>query len=658
MTAQSARLFGSLERALLRCTLAGILAAGASAQTGSWVPLVHPAPGGVNLMMLLSDGTVMAANNNGGAIGNAWYRLTPDSLGSYRNGTWTVLAAAHDTRLYYPSQVLRNGRVFVAGGEYGSGGPHAEVYDPQTNAWTLVTPPASLWNPASDNFYDCNSELTPDGRVLIMPVFPHTSGIPLLYNPVSNSWSTAGHLFRGTWQDEASWVKLADESILTIDPWDTFSERYIPASNTWVDDGIVPVAMYDPYGFELGAGLLLPDGRGLFLGSTGHTALYAPTGSTSPGTWTAGPDIPGNHGTPDAPAAMMRNGRILCAVSPIPTAADHFPSPTSFYEYDPVANSFASLSGPTGATLGGSCYQKCMLDLPDGTVLLSYMGAQLQIYTPAGATIAAAKPSITSVTPNPDGSFHLVGTGLTGISEGASYGDDFQMNTNYPIVRLTGFGGIVFYARTYDWSTTSVMTGSTLLSTEFSLPASFTGGVYDLVVIANGVASDPVPFDWGAIIIPGCFGDASSGAICPCFNLGDPGRGCNNSVTTGGALLTAIGLPQLANDSLVLTSSGELPTSMSIVLQGTTEIAPVPFGDGLRCTGGSLKRLYAIGAVAGSLSAPPAGALSISARSSFLGDTIVQGETRTYQVYYRDSNITFCPHGFNVSNGLTVTWDP
>jgi hypothetical protein len=416
--------------------------------------------------------------------------------------------------------------------------------------------------------------------------------------------------------------------------------------------------MYDPFGSELGAAFLLPNSNAFFMGATGHTALYTPSGSTSPGVWTAGPDIPGNHATPDAPGAMLGNGRILCAVSPAPTAADHFPSPTSFYEYDPVANSFTSLSGPTGATLAGPSYNKCMLDLPDGTVLLSSFSTQVYAYTPAGPQLAAAKPAITSITPNPDGSYHLVGTGLTGISEGAAYGDDFQMNTNYPIVRLRDAGTTVVYARTHDWSTTSVMTGSALLSTEFNLPASFTGGVYQLEVIANGVASDSVPFVWGAIITAGCSGDASSGSICPCFNLGNAGRGCNNSAATGGALLTGYGLAHLSSDSLQLSSAGELPTSLSILLQGTTEIAPVAFGDGLRCTAGNLKRLYAIAAAGGSLTAPPAGALSISARSSFLGDTIVQGETRTYQVYYRDANVAFCPHGFNVSNGLTVTWEP
>ena len=36
-----------------------------SAHAGTWTPLAHAAPGTSNLMLLLSDGTVMVAKNNG-----------------------------------------------------------------------------------------------------------------------------------------------------------------------------------------------------------------------------------------------------------------------------------------------------------------------------------------------------------------------------------------------------------------------------------------------------------------------------------------------------------------------------------------------------------------------------------------------------------------
>ena len=57
--------------------------------------------------------------------------------------------------------------------------------------------------------------------------------------------------------------------------------------------------------------------------------------------------------------------------------------------------------------------------------------------------------------------------------------------------------GTVYYARTYNWSSTGVMTGNTPETTEFTLPANSppTGSTaYLLVIVANGIASDPVTF--------------------------------------------------------------------------------------------------------------------------------------------------------------------
>jgi hypothetical protein len=88
----------------------------------------------------------------------------------------------------------------------------------------------------------------------------------------------------------------------------------------------------------------------------------------------------------------------------------------------------------------------------------------------------------------------------------------------------------------------------------------------------------------------------------------------------------------------------------------------VNFGDGLRCAGGTLKRLYSRNAVGGTVTAPQGADPSITARSAALGDTIPANGTRIYHVYYRDSSASFCPNPpgstFNVSNGLRVLWAP
>jgi hypothetical protein len=110
--------------------------------------------------------------------------------------------------------------------------------------------------------------------------------------------------------------------------------------------------------------------------------------------------------------------------------------------------------------------------------------------------VASGKPTISSITANGDGSYHLAGTQLNGISEGAAQGDDAQMDSNYPLVRLTDGSGNTYYGRTYNWSSTSVQTGNTPVSTDFSLALAIygNGGPFSLVVVANGISSDPVSF--------------------------------------------------------------------------------------------------------------------------------------------------------------------
>ena len=460
----------------------GVAANGA----GTWTPIT-PAPSSIGLMLLLSDGTVMANNGNS----TSWYRLTPDSAGHYVNGTWSTLQPMHDSRLYYSSQVLKDGRVFVAGGEYGTGYRTGESYNPLTNKWTMAPPIAS--NPGIS---DACSEILPDGRVLIAPVSPSLTTV--IWDPATNTWAT-GPAILGN-QNEAVWVKLPDDSLLTVNIGSTSSERYIPSLNQWVADATVPVSLYDPYGFEAGGGFMLPNGKAFFLGSLGHTAIYTPSGTNSPGAWVAGPDLPNATGTPDAPAVMLSNGKILCAVSPVPTSANHFPSPTTFYEYDYVTNTFAAAPTPASGT-NHPTYYGTMLCLPDGTALYSDFNSQVYSYQPDGVPLAAGKPVITTVTQNADGTFHIVGTQLNGISEGSSYGDDNQNNSNYPIVRLTSGGGTVYRARTFNWSRTSVQTGATPVSTEFAVPQTIPSGNYSLTAIANGIASDPVAFSFTPILV-------------------------------------------------------------------------------------------------------------------------------------------------------------
>jgi len=63
---------------------------------GTWTTVGLAAPGNVELILLLSDGTVMAQQQG---TSSGWYRLTPDNRGSYAKGTWSTLASMHYPRI-------------------------------------------------------------------------------------------------------------------------------------------------------------------------------------------------------------------------------------------------------------------------------------------------------------------------------------------------------------------------------------------------------------------------------------------------------------------------------------------------------------------------------------------------------------------------------
>jgi len=155
---------------------------------------------------------------------------------------------------------------------------------------------------------------------------------------------------------------------------------------------------------------------------------------------------------------------------------------------------------------------------------------------------------------------------------------------------------------------------------------------------------------------PFCAGDGSLPTSCPCGNLGFAGHGCYNSSVPAGASLVASG--ETSPDTVLLSAAGERPTALSIFLQGNASLATgVAFGDGVRCVSGTLKRLYVKSASGGACAAPLPGDPSITARSAALGAPILPGDTRYYQVYYRDSAAAFCPpETFNATNGVRIGW--
>jgi hypothetical protein len=480
-----------------------------NAQIGTWAKITNNAPNyNQGVCLLLTDGTVMCHNATGGTYGTGWDKLTPDIHGSYVNGTWTTLASMHNDRFAFSSQVLPNGNVWVAGGEYGAGDTAAEVYNPLTNTWTIIggMPTNGTESYHTWNVYDAPSELLYTGVVLDGPELGHDPSYDcLFYTPSANRLTVAPSSIYD--HDEAQWIKLPDSSVLFIGIGSDNSNRYIPQTNTWVRDGNVPVNIYDRFGEESGCGLMLPNGQAIFFGAAQYNAFYTPTGNANPGTWTAAAEFPMIGGTyvgqPDAPGAMMVNGHILLAVSPIGTSTvDEDHSPIYFLEYDYTSNTFVQVTSiipgiGTDSIAGGISQFMGFLDLPDGNVLVSIsqtlISNEYWIYTPGSAAIPQGKPTINSIIPEGCQDYKITGKLFNGISEGASFGDDWQMATNYPIIRLTN-GTDVFYARTTNWNRIGALQTDSLEDTAFLSIPSMPGGTYSLVVVANGFASNPVLF--------------------------------------------------------------------------------------------------------------------------------------------------------------------
>jgi hypothetical protein len=475
-----------------------------SASPGTWTTLTNNipdpngadgTPGGAQTMVLLSDGTVMV--HGGGGFNSAnWYQLKPDSTGSYVTGTWSRLASMSLAREFSPAAVLPSGKLFVLGGEYT--GPNlqpatptenntGEIYDPITNSWTNIT------DFPQPQFGDGPIEVLPDGKVLAGSIFgPET----FIYDPISNSWSSTGAKQHLDASSEETWIKLPDDSILSYDVSSSanagvgHAQRYIPSQAQWVDAGTPPALLSTAnVGFELGPGFLLPDGRVFLLGAVNAaTAFYTP----SMNTWTAGRSIPGGFVCADAPGAMLPNGDVLFAASPQGTANSNgtgytFPPPTKIFEFDPIAGTYTDVT-PTNFDVSGNSFSCEMLVLPTGQVMFVNDSRSIALYTPTGSPNDAWRPTISDVTAGSN-AVTITGMQLNGLSEGAAYGDDNEMASNYPIVRLRDPSGNVFYARTFDWSSTGVATGSTPVTVQFTLPSGAPPGRYGVTVIANGIAS-------------------------------------------------------------------------------------------------------------------------------------------------------------------------
>jgi hypothetical protein len=128
-------------------------------------------------------------------------------------------------------------------------------------------------------------------------------------------------------------------------------------------------------------------------------------------------------------------------------------------------------------------------------VLFTDLGPLVEVYTPASGVDANAVPTILAASTNlTHGTTNnvLYGKQLNGLSQVNAYGDDWQGDVNFPLVKLTSPStGSVFYCLTHGDSTHSIAPG-TIMYTKFDIPASVPAGTYSLQAVAGGISSNAV----------------------------------------------------------------------------------------------------------------------------------------------------------------------
>jgi hypothetical protein len=489
-----------------------------SGTSSPWTPLVNPPPFGTpGTMLLESDGTVLVhdePDNNVTGGTNIWWRLTPDSHGSYIDGTWSQIASmpADYTPLYFASAILPDGRMIVEGGEYigenAVWSNQGAIYDPVTNTWTSVAPPQG-WT----NIGDAGSDVLDDGTFMLQQACntcltnPDLTVDDALLNATNLTWTVIPATGKTDPNDEEGWTLLPNGELLTLDLWGIGNtELFNPSTDTWRfagwTNGEDPV---DPYPVvEIGPQVEMPGGN-VFVVGAGSSTQQPPTPCTTDvdtqtalyeyrtGTWAAGPEIPPINGqeqdSTDGPGSILPDGNVL-----FDTGSCVYNGPLAFFLYKASSNTLSSVPDIANAANDAPYYTR-LLALPNGQVLFNDGSSQMLVYNAGGTPNPAWAPSITSLsaaTLAPGGTYSLSGKQLAGLDQGAAYGDDVQDNTNFPLVRITNSStGVVTYARTHDWTSVSVAPSSSS-STRFTLPSSVPAGRSTLVVVANGIASAPM----------------------------------------------------------------------------------------------------------------------------------------------------------------------
>ncbi len=454
-------------------------------------PIKNSPPTGMQMAFLMTDGSILTQSY----ASYSWYRYVPDASGNYADGTWSQVGSLPSgyAPSAFASAVMNDGRFVIIGGEYNYPGNYdlqlvnlGAVYDPIAQTWKKLGHPKG-WKFIGDS----PSSVLSDGRYLLGQKLTERDAA---LNPKTLRWTSLPHVGKADFNSEEGWTLLPNGTILTEDVKNApNSEIYNPSTGTWTTAGSTIVDLHSPSPYhnclqygprpkdcylppgEIGPAVLRPDGTVFATGSgsgpsgggAGHTAVY----TVASGTWAKGPDFPSGDNAGDSFGVLEPSGNVLA-----------FGVSGRMYEFN----------GSTFTQVGNWAGPPILL--PTGQVMmLGY--SQVVLYNPTGGPQASWAPAIKNAPKSVQRgkTYKISGTQFNGLSQAMSFGDEYQNATNYPLVRITNkASGNVFYARTHNISSMGVATGSLIVSTDFDVPSSAQRGKSTIVVVANGIPSQPV----------------------------------------------------------------------------------------------------------------------------------------------------------------------
>jgi len=297
-------------------------------------------------------------------------------------GTWTPTANSLSLLRYsFRATTLLDGRVLVEGGfAPGSYTTEAEIYDPATNAWSVISP-------MNQGRGEQSATLLADGRVLVAGGYagPVLSSAEI-FDPSTGQWQVTGSMHVNRTRQAA--VRLCDGRVLVVGGWNgqgiSAAETYDPSAGQWtLTAGSLPTPLQNPTAFLLPDCTVLVAGGAAGADGTPSAAAYI----FHPDTGTFAATASMHHARVGHGGAELQDGRVLVMGG---NTAD---SSTTAEVFDPATQQWSDVAPMNDPhTLG---FGEDAQTLPDGQVLVpgdtaNYFVAEL--YDPAANTWSFTGP--------------------------------------------------------------------------------------------------------------------------------------------------------------------------------------------------------------------------------------------------------------------------